>query len=149
MKKERNKEAHGKFLRECAVHKLNKQWQGFLLLFISSAVISKDLTFRASSFCQSLLLELGYWFIYIFTFMHRIWDLRVERVPSFLTDSQRPVLNLMNWPFKNHLAEISALVQDFKRGSLEDWSWISIHNACSLLLSGVLVVSLAPILVII
>ena len=59
----------------------------------------------------------------------------VGRVPSFLADSQRPLLNLMCQPFRNQLAEIRALVQDFKGGSLEDCHWISSHTACYSLLS--------------
>lgn len=72
--------------------------KGFLLLFISSAVISKDLTFRASSFCQSVSLKSGYLFIYtspLCTGFETPW---AEATPSFLADAQRSLLSGLEEP---------------------------------------------------
>lgn len=91
-------------------------------------MIFNDLTFRASSFCQSLRLKHVY---YLLTPHLYPQDLRPQgwSCPSFLADRQRSLLNLTLQPLRIQLAEVGALVQDFKRGPLENWSWIFIHNA--------------------
>ena len=66
------------------------------------------------------------------TFIHRIWNSKGWSCPSFLTENQRSLLNLLLQPLRNQFTDVGALAQDFKRGSLHNSSCIFIHMPTSL-----------------